>query len=132
MKISKKLTIIMPLNNVVQNDESKTLTFDAIKNATINIIINIDKYHLFLISMINIQWFIECIRFYPSQFSHAQVYSFIHYITGFQHKFWVVLSTILIRPTSENRFCSWWFFSQSRLDFSKASYWEVRVLLRNH
>ncbi len=55
MKISKKLTIIMPLNNVVQNDESKTLTFDAIKNATINIIINIDKYHLFLISMINIQ-----------------------------------------------------------------------------
>ncbi len=45
MKISKKLTIIMTLNTVVQNDGSKTLTFDAIKNATINKIINIDKYH---------------------------------------------------------------------------------------
>ncbi len=55
MKISKKLTIIMPLNTVVQNDGSKTLTFDSIKNATINKIINIDKYHLFLISMINLQ-----------------------------------------------------------------------------
>lgn len=45
----------MTLNTVVQNDGSKTLTFDAIKNATINKIINIDKYHLFLISMINLQ-----------------------------------------------------------------------------
>lgn len=45
----------MPLNTVVQNDGSKTLTFDGIKNATINKTINIDKYHLFLISMINLQ-----------------------------------------------------------------------------
>lgn len=45
----------MTLNTVVQNEESKTLTFDAIKNAKINIIIYIDKYHLFLISTINLQ-----------------------------------------------------------------------------